>query len=123
MEKRKFKRFPSDLTGMIIIDGKSYVGHLHNISEEGVGYLSMLDTFYYPKKITPKKSVTILFNNTSENLISLDCEIIWTTGHSNEPSKPFFGLKILPPPNPYKDLVSTLECTTCGFRSDTSYSR
>jgi hypothetical protein len=109
MEKRKFKRFPSNFTGMIIIEGKSYVGHLKNISEEGVGYLSMFDSFYYPKKLTLNKMVTILYKNNSNNTISLDCEIIWTKQHSSDPSKPFFGVKILNPPNTHKNLVNTLE--------------
>ena len=109
MEQRKFKRFPTNVTGMIMIEGKSYVGHLKNISEEGIGYLSMLDSFYFPKRIPPKKTVTILFNTTTDKVISLDCEIIWTKDHSGDPSKPFFGLKILNPSNSHKDLVNTLE--------------
>ena len=34
MERRQFKRFPTDLTGAMIIEGKSFVGYLENISEK-----------------------------------------------------------------------------------------
>ena len=98
MEKRKFKRFPTNLTGVIIIESKSYVGHLKNISEEGVGFLSMLDFFYYQRWIAPKNKVTLTFETPSDDLISLDCEIKWTKGHSSDSSQPFVGLKIINPP-------------------------
>ncbi len=93
----------------MLIEEKSYVGHLENISEDGVGYLSMLDSFYYQNRIAPRKMVTILFKNTSNYIISLNCEIIWTKGHLSDSSKPFIGMKILNPPNTHKDLVNTLE--------------
>ena len=109
MGKRKFTRFPTYLTGVILIEGKSYVGQLKNISEEGVGYLSMLDSFYYQNSIAPNKMVTILFKNTSDYLISLNCEIMWAKEHSSDSSKPYFGFKIIDPPNTLKELVNTLE--------------
>jgi hypothetical protein len=40
MNNRKSKRFPTNITGVIIIEGKSYVGNLMNISEEGVAILT-----------------------------------------------------------------------------------
>ncbi len=109
MKNRKSKRFPTNITGVIIIEGKSYVGNLINISEEGVGYLSMLDSFYYQNSIAPKKMATILFKNTSDYLISLNCEIMWAKEDSSDSSKPYFGFKIKDPPNTLKELVNTLE--------------
>jgi hypothetical protein len=110
MEKRKFKRFPTNLSGVIVIDGKSYVGQLKNISEEGVGYLCMLDFFYDYKGITPKNKVKLIFEKTSNNdVINIDCKIKWTNSHSSDSSHPFLGLKVLNPPNAYMNLVDTLE--------------
>jgi len=95
---------------VIVIDGKSYVGQIKNISEEGVGYLSMLDFFCDYKGITPKNKVELIFEKTSNNyVINLDCEIKWTNSHSSDSSHPFLGLKIINPPNAYKSLVNTLE--------------
>ena len=110
MERRKFNRFPSSLTGVIIIEGKSYIGYLKNLSQEGIEYLGMLDFYHYHKEINPKKKVKLIVEKTiNNNVINLDCEIIWTKGRSSDSSKPFIGIKILNPPNSYIDLINTLK--------------
>jgi hypothetical protein len=111
MEKRKFKRFPTNLYGVIIIDKKSYVGQLKDVSEEGIGYLSMLDFYYEHNGVTPKKKVKLIVEKTFnyDKEINLDCEIKWTNSYSSDSSKPFLGFKVLNPPNTYKKLVNSLE--------------
>ena len=109
-ERRRFKRFPIDFTGVLIIQGESYVGHVKNVSEEGVGYLSILDFYIYHNDLLPNKEVSLILEDTlNDNVINLDCEIIWTHMQSTGSSRPFVGLKVLNPPSAYKYLVNNLE--------------
>ena len=110
MEKRKFKRFQTNLNGVIIIYGSSYVGYIKDISTEGVGYLSLLHFYYYHKGITHEKKVKLIIDKTfNSDVINLDCEIRWTNSHLIDASQPFLGLKVSNPPNTYKYLVNTFE--------------
>jgi len=94
---------------VIIIEGKSYIGYLKNLSQEGIEYLGMLDFYHYHKEINPKKKVKLIVEKTiNNNVINLDCEIKWTNSHLSDSSKSFLGLKVLNPPITYKNLVNAL---------------
>ena len=108
VERRLFKRFPANLNGTIILEGKRYIGQLKNLSESGIGFHSLLDCFYYQRAIAPDKKVTLVFSDSSNNELSLNCEIRWANELSDDSSKPFFGFKILNPSNAHKDFVNTL---------------
>ncbi len=108
VERRLFERFPVNLNGIIILERKRYIGQLENVSESGIGFHILLDYFYYQREIAPGKKVVLVFSSPSNNEFSLNCEIRWANGLSDDSSKPFFGLKILTPLNAHKDFLKTL---------------
>ncbi len=108
MKKKISKRFSTDLKGVIFIEEKRYVGNLKNVSEEGLCYL--ISNFVYKNiSIIPGIKVKVVFLNSSEKVLSLNCEIIWSDGPSRDSSKSYIGMKVIDPVKRYKDFVNTLE--------------
>lgn len=121
MERRRFKRFPTDLSGVIIIQENSYVGNIKNISEEGVGYLSMLDFFYDATRQFPHKRVTLIIETTE--MFNLDCEIVWSGNDTGETSRPFFGMRIMNPSDAFRKFVQSLAPYGGHVASHSSYEK
>ena len=106
MQNRLYKRYSTNLRGVIIFDGKKYPGNLSNVSEEGIAYC--FPNYIKKEAIIPKKTAKLFFSPYKEAVLSLDCEIRWYKGPSINSSKSFLGLKIINPPENHKNYVRSL---------------
>jgi hypothetical protein len=105
-EKRRFTRFIVHWRSVIISQGRSHSGSIHNVSEEGLAY--MISAFSQAiKDFTPETIIKLLFSIPTGETLNLSCQIIWTSECTDD-SKFCIGMKIINPPARYIEYVKTL---------------
>jgi len=109
MGKRRSTRVPVSLDTKIILAGKSYDGHITNVSEDGVG-CSITSVLKAPEDFIPIKIPELQFDLPSGRKVDLRCELAWFSGTAPDDSRLTIGLRVLEPPPHYREFISTL----CG---------
>jgi hypothetical protein len=101
-------RLSVHLKAKIISGGETYPGFIENISESGIGYFieSMIKV---EKDFTPKKMIELTFQIPSGKTLNLDCEIVWYSRESRDDKKLKVGLKLIEPPQQYKQFIQDLK--------------
>jgi hypothetical protein len=103
MKKRRFKRYIARFHLVVLAKGKSYVGSLENVSEEGLACI--ISSVNKPEKdLIPEEKIKLIISSPTGDTFSLNCEIKWTNSHfKNE----YFciGAKIIGPTEKYKEFV------------------
>lgn len=117
MAKRLSTRIPVSLMAKIISGGKTYPGFIHNVSEGGIGYLieSMIDA---EKNFSPKKMIVLNLQIPSGENLDLNCEIVMYSKSSPDDKRLTIGMKIIDPPEKYKEFVKTLEIDYINKKHD-----
>jgi hypothetical protein len=100
MEKRRHRRIPLNLSAKIISQGHAYDGLTENVSEGGLEYL-----------------ITSLQIPSGETL-TLSCEVRWFLRPSVLNTTLTLGLKILNPPDPYKEFIHSLKTDDVAQTTD-----
>jgi hypothetical protein len=107
MEKRLSKRISLNLKTKIISDSKTYDGFIKNVSESGIGYL-ITSSIHISKDFTPKKIIKINFKIPSNEILTLNCEIMWFLRTSPDTEILTLGMKIIDAPAKYKKFIKNL---------------
>ena len=107
MERRRCNRIPVILKAKVIIGDKTYAGFIENVSVEGIKY-SITSFFQTTKDFTPEMIIKLNFQNPSGETLNLNCELIWFSKISPNDTELTLGMKIIDPPQNYKEFVRTL---------------
>jgi hypothetical protein len=106
MEKRRFTRYFTFLQSVIISEGKSYASSVENVSEEGLA--CKMSTFAQALiGLFPDKLIKLIISTPTGDTINLNCKIKWGVVPCND-EKLCMGMKIIDPPEKYKEYVKTL---------------
>lgn len=108
LDRRAYKRIPVNLNAKIIINGKTYIGIIKNVSEEGVEYF-ITTSIEVSEDFTLKKIIELNFQIPSGELLNLICEMNWFLRASLYDKTLTLGMKIIDPPIRYKEFVNTLQ--------------
>ena len=101
-------RIPVFLKAQIISGGKTYPGFIQNVSERGIGYF-IESVIKVEEDFNPKKIIQITFQIPSGETLILDCKIVWYSRESPDDKKLTVGIKIIEPPQQYKQFVQDLK--------------
>jgi hypothetical protein len=112
-KKQLFKRYTVKLMSLILSDGRSYAGFVHNVSEEGVAF----ETYAFAtklKELSSKKIINLIIKMPSGEILNLSCEIIWSSRHSplrllQNYTTHIIGMSIIDPPLHFREYVKTLQ--------------
>lgn len=112
-KKQHFKRYTVKLMSLILSNGRSYAGFIHNVSEEGLAF----ETYAFAttlKELSPKKIINLIIKMPSGEMLNLSCEIIWSSKHSplrllQNYTTHIVGMSIVDAPPKYRDYVKTLQ--------------
>ncbi len=107
MEKRRSDRIGLNLKAKIVSGGKVYNGFIKNVSESGIGYL-ITSSIHISKDFTPIKTIELNFQIPSDEILKLNCEIIWFSRTSPDAKILTLGMKIIDPPLKYSEWVKNL---------------
>ena len=104
MEKRTSERISDSLDAEIELDGVNYSGIIMNYSETGLFLVSA--TLYEVDQVDSKTEMNVCCTLPSDEKICLKCEVKWC----NKKDSPFgvslnMGLKIISPPEQYKEFI------------------
>jgi hypothetical protein len=105
MERRQSQRVPVNLNAQIISDDKVLDGTIENMSEDGLEYF-MTSFVKVTSNFIPAKSIKLNFQFPSGEMFNLNCELIWFLKTSPEEKSLLLGMKVIDPPQIYKDIVT-----------------
>ncbi len=107
MEKRTSKRIPVRFNASITFGNKTYEGHVKDISECGVGYLTT--SFDQDEKdFTPAKMLDLNFTAPSGETLKLNCEVKWFVRKVPNDKELTLGMRVINPPWQYKKCLEDL---------------
>lgn len=107
MERRLSQRIPVTLDAYFSSGGKTYTGLIENVSREGVEYL-MVSSIQATKDFKPEKMIELYFQIPSGQTLNLNCEVKWLLKASQNDKLLTLGMKIIDPPQEYKEFINTL---------------
>jgi len=107
-ERRNSKRIPFKSNADITFAGKSYMGTIQDISEQGVQYLltSLPDV---SKDFVPERKNDLILKDPSGKKYKLQCEVKWYVRGKGKDNSMTIGMKISNPPPKYKELIASLK--------------
>ena len=106
-ERRKAKRVPFRSNADITFAGKSYMGAIQDVSEEGIQYL--LTSFpEVSSDFVPEKAMDLVLKDPSGKKFKLSCEVKWYLKGKDGDTSLTMGMKITNPPLRYKELINSL---------------
>ena len=106
-ERRNSKRIPFKSNADITFAGKSYMGMIQDISEQGVQYLltSLPDV---SRDFVPERKNDLILKDSSGKKYKLQCEVKWYVRGKGKDKSMTLGMKISNPPPKYKELIASL---------------
>ena len=105
MENRLSERIPCNLNATIMSEDGVFDGVIENVSECGVEYL-ITSSIISAGDFTPQKIIKLNFQIPSGEKLNLECEVEWfLKTPENKDKSLILGMKIIDPPEIYKDLV------------------
>lgn len=107
MERRKSERLPFSSNASIVFRGQTYAGSIENVSEGGVEYL-LTSSIKTSEDLTPEKLIKLNIQTPSGRNISLSCEVKWFLKMPQNGKKLTMGMKIINPPDEYRELIKEL---------------
>lgn len=110
MEKRRSGRYPVELNADIVLGERTYRGHVTDVSECGVGYLTT-SFDYVSSDVTPERVIDMDLQTPAGDTLRLNCEVKWFLSDSPRNGKLTLGMKIIDPPLQYRKYVEKLSTT------------
>ena len=106
-ERRKLKRIPFVSNADMKFAGKSYVGTIQDVSEQGVQYIltSLLEV---SSDFVPERKSDLILQDSSGKKYKLKCEVKWYIKGKGKDKSVTLGMKISNPPPKYKELIASL---------------
>jgi hypothetical protein len=106
-ERRQSKRIPFKSNADITFAGKSYLGSIQDISEQGVQYIltSLSDV---SSDFIPERNSDLILKDPSGKKYKLKCEVKWYVRGKGKDKSMKLGMKIPNPPSKYKELIASL---------------
>ena len=87
--------------------GKSYVGTIQDVSEQGVQYI--LTSFAeVSSDFVPERKNDLVLKDPSGKKYNLKCEVKWYVRGKGKDKSVTLGMKISNPPPKYKELIASL---------------
>ncbi len=104
-ERRKSKRIPFKSNADITFAGKSYLGSIQDISEQGVQYI-LTSLSEVSSDFIPERKSDLILKTPSGKKYKLKCEVKWYVRGKDKSMT--LGMKISNPPPKYKELIASL---------------
>ncbi len=106
-ERRKSKRILFVSNADMKFAGKSYVGTIQDVSEEGVQYI--LTSFpEVSSDFVPERKNDLVLKDPAGKQYKLKCEVKWYIKGKGKDKSLTMGMKISNPPPKYKELIASL---------------
>lgn len=109
MERRRFQRKNVQIETEIIVEDSSYSGLINNLTERGIGLeTESTNPLKNTTRFTPGTKLHIRFKMLSEELITLNCKVIWSFKTGPHGLKKRIGLEVIFPPPAYIEFCREL---------------
>lgn len=110
--EQRSQRYIVNINSIILSNGRRYAGFIENVSEGGLAYKRYSFTPMLPE-FAPQNVIDLILKMPSGEDVNLNCEIIWSFEHSpwhlvQKLSTLGMGMKILNPPEPFREYVKIL---------------
>jgi hypothetical protein len=107
MRERSSRRMDVHIKAEIALNGKTYAGYVKNVSEKGLGYF-IASSLPDPGMLAPLNTVEMRFQAPSGQTYDLRCKIIWFSKTLPHGNTLILGMKIIDPPETYKEWIKKL---------------
>lgn len=106
-ERRRSKRVPFISNADITLAGRSYIGSIKDVSEEGVQYLLALLP-EVSNDFVPGSMNELVIKDPSGKKYKLNCEVKWYLRGKGTDRSLTLGMEIKNPPPKYRELIASL---------------
>lgn len=113
IDKRVYKRYSVTLRAQVVSGGKYFDGIIANVSEEGLAYV--MTTFIDASGgFVPRNGIELIFMIQGGVKFTLRCDVRWFLKPSDDKKGFIVGMKIIDPPEEYREWVRTLKSVHSG---------
>lgn len=90
------------------MDKKRYDGNIKNVSETGLCYM-MSGYLNEEMTLAPNRRIKLILADRVDNVLNLDCRIVWYDLPSKDSPLTYIGLKVIKPSSTFAYFVKALE--------------